>query len=161
MRILLVEDDAMNGESIAEELREQSYAVDWVSDGHSAALALQTLEYDLILLDLGLPRKQGLDVLTEFRARGCETPVLIITARDAIDDRVKGIERQIVRIVKIKRHNERPAQRPVIKMGICVGDVYKEVEVTITERSGFNYPLLIGRNFLKGSFLIDSARTHR
>jgi two-component system response regulator QseB len=92
MRLLLVEDDAMIGESIEEELREQGYAVDWVSDGQSAELALQTHEYDLVLLDLGLPRKQGLEVLADYRRRGGEAPVLIITARDAVDDRVKGLD---------------------------------------------------------------------
>jgi DNA-binding response OmpR family regulator len=92
MRILLVEDDAMIGESLEEELREQGYAVDWVRDGNSAELALQTHAYDLVLLDLGLPRKQGLDVLADYRRHGGEAPVLIITARDAIDDRVKGLD---------------------------------------------------------------------
>jgi len=92
MRLLLVEDDAMIGESIEEELREQGYAVDWVHDGAAAELALQTQDYDLMLLDLGLPRKQGLEVLTDYRGRGGETPVLIITAQDAIDDRVRGLD---------------------------------------------------------------------
>ncbi len=92
MRLLLVEDDVMIGESIEEELREQGYAVDWVRDGVSAELALKSHDYDLILLDLGLPRKQGLDVLIDFRRHGGEVPVLIITARDAVDDRVKGLD---------------------------------------------------------------------
>lgn len=92
MRLLLVEDDTMIGESIEEELREQGYAVDWVQDGAAAELALQTHEYDLVLLDLGLPRKQGLDVLTGYRHRGGDAPVVIITARDAVDDRVKGLD---------------------------------------------------------------------
>lgn len=92
MRLLLVEDDAMIGESIDEELREQGYAVDWVRDGKAAELALQTHQYDLVLLDLGLPRKQGLAVLADYRRRGGEAPVLIITARDAVDDRVNGLD---------------------------------------------------------------------
>jgi two-component system OmpR family response regulator/two-component system response regulator QseB len=92
MRLLLVEDDSMIGESIEEELREQGYAVDWIRDGTSADLALQTQDYDLVLLDLGLPRKQGLNVLADFRRRGGQAPVLIITARDAIDDRVTGLD---------------------------------------------------------------------
>ena len=92
MRLLLVEDDAMIGESIEDELREQGYAVDWVHDGKSAELALQTHTYDLVLLDLGLPRKQGLEVLADYRKKGGDTPVLIITARDAVDDRVKGLD---------------------------------------------------------------------
>lgn len=92
MRLLLVEDDAMIGESIEEELREQGYAVDWARDGKAAELALQTHAYDLVLLDLGLPRKQGLAVLADYRREGGEAPVLIITARDAVDDRVKGLD---------------------------------------------------------------------
>lgn len=92
MRLLLVEDDAMIGESIEEELREQGHVVDWVREGHSADLALQTHDYDLVLLDLGLPRKQGLDVLADYRRRGGDAPVLIITARDAVDDRIKGLD---------------------------------------------------------------------
>lgn len=92
MRLLLVEDDAMIGESIEEELREQGYAVDWAQDGRAAELALQTQNYDLVLLDLGLPSKQGLEVLADYRRHGGKAPVLIITARDAVDDRVRGLD---------------------------------------------------------------------
>ncbi|MHB8354009.1 MAG: response regulator [Burkholderiales bacterium] len=92
MRILLVEDDAMIGESVEEGLRAENYAVDWVRDGHSAELALGNQVYDLVLLDLGLPKKQGLDVLTDYRKRGGDTPVLILTARDVAPDRVKGLD---------------------------------------------------------------------
>lgn len=92
MRLLLVEDDAMIGESIEEELREQGYAVDWAIDGTAAEVALQTQTYDLVLLDLGLPRKQGLAVLTDYRRAGGTAPVLVITARDAVDDRVRGLD---------------------------------------------------------------------
>lgn len=92
MRLLLVEDDAMIGESVQEGLRGQHYAVDWTRDGDSAELALATQEYDLILLDLGLPRKQGLDVLRSYRSRNGDTPVLIVTARDATSDRVTGLD---------------------------------------------------------------------
>ncbi len=92
MRILLVEDDRMIGESVEEGLRGESYAVDWVRDGISAELALKTTGYDLVLLDLGLPRQQGLSVLSCYRADGGEAPVLIVTARDATADRVKGLD---------------------------------------------------------------------
>lgn len=92
MRILLVEDDRMIGESVEEGLRGESYAVDWVCDGISAELALKTTGYDLVLLDLGLPRQQGLSVLSRYRADGGEAPVLIVTARDATADRVKGLD---------------------------------------------------------------------
>ncbi|NOT16702.1 MAG: response regulator [Sulfuriferula sp.] len=92
MRLLLVEDDAMIGESLHEALASENYAVDWVRDGRSAELALDNGVYDLLLLDLGLPKKQGLQVLSELRQRGGDVPVLIITARDATADRVAGLD---------------------------------------------------------------------
>lgn len=92
MRLLLVEDDAMIGESLHEALVSENYAVDWVRDGRSAELALDNDVYDLLLLDLGLPKKQGLQVLSEYRQRGGMLPVLIITARDATADRVGGLD---------------------------------------------------------------------
>ena len=92
MRLLLVEDDPMIGESLEEGLRGERYAVDRARDGRSAELALEGASYDLVLLDLGLPRKQGLEVLAAYRKRGGEAPVLIITARDATRDRVAGLD---------------------------------------------------------------------
>jgi DNA-binding response OmpR family regulator len=92
MRLLLVEDDAMIGESLHEALASENYAVDWVRDGRSAELALDNGVYDLLLLDLGLPKKQGLQILSELRQRGGDVPVLIITARDATADRVAGLD---------------------------------------------------------------------
>jgi DNA-binding response OmpR family regulator len=92
VRLLLVEDDPMIGESIKDGLLGESYAVDWVRDGQAADVALATIPYDLLLLDLGLPRKQGMDVLTTLRARGDGLPVLIITARDSTPARVEGLD---------------------------------------------------------------------
>ncbi|OIR12464.1 transcriptional regulatory protein QseB [mine drainage metagenome] len=92
MRLLLVEDDAMIGESISEALTNENYAVDWVRDGKSAELALANGVYDLLLLDLGLPKKLGLQVLKEYRQRNGILPVLIITARDAMADKVGGLD---------------------------------------------------------------------
>ncbi|WP_432377605.1 response regulator [Duganella sp. P38] len=92
MRLLLVEDDPMIGESIVEGLRGENYAVDWVRDGRAGELALQTVDYDLMLLDLGLPGKQGMDVLLAARKRGADLPVLIITARDGTPARVQGLD---------------------------------------------------------------------
>lgn len=92
MRLLLVEDDVMIGESINEALNGENYAVDWARDGRSAELALANGVYDLILLDLGLPKKQGLRVLSEYRQRGGMLPVLIITARDSMADKVGGLD---------------------------------------------------------------------
>jgi len=93
MRLLLVEDDPMIGESAQKGLRQDGFAVDWVRDGQAAELALANGVYELVLLDLGLPRKGGLDVLSGLRARGNAVPVLILTARDAVPDRVKGLDR--------------------------------------------------------------------
>lgn len=92
MRLLLVEDDAMIGESIQRALHQEGYSVDWVRDGKSAELALANGNHDLMLLDLGLPRKAGLDVLTGLRQRGNTLPVLIITARDAVENRIEGLD---------------------------------------------------------------------
>jgi len=92
MRLLLVEDDPMIGESLGEGLRAECYAVDWVRDGQDAELALAGFAYDLMLLDLGLPGKQGMEVLRATRARGGDLPVLIITARDGTPARVEGLD---------------------------------------------------------------------
>ncbi len=92
MRLLLVEDDPMIGEAVLDALRRAHYAVDWVRDGAMADTALTSQQYDLVLLDLGLPRQDGLDVLRRLRARQSTTPVLVATARDAISDRVAGLD---------------------------------------------------------------------
>jgi two-component system response regulator QseB len=92
MRLLLVEDDAMIGEAAQRGLRLEGHAVDWVRDGREAELALANGVYDMALLDLGLPRKDGLAVLRTVRSRGNDLPILIITARDAVSDRVAGLD---------------------------------------------------------------------
>jgi two-component system, OmpR family, response regulator QseB len=92
MRLLLVEDDAMIGEAIRGGLKREGFVVDWVYDGESADRVLRTETFDLALLDLGLPRKDGLQVLQALRARRQSLPVLIITARDAVSDRVQGLD---------------------------------------------------------------------
>jgi two-component system OmpR family response regulator/two-component system response regulator QseB len=92
MRLLLVEDDPMIGESMQEGLRGASYAVDWVRDGHDAELALAGVDYDLLLLDLGLPRMEGLQLLRRYRGRGGDAPILIVTARDSTAARVEGLD---------------------------------------------------------------------
>ncbi len=92
MRLLVVEDDPMIGEALVGLLGKESYAVDWVRDGIQADTALRTMQYDLVLLDLGLPRRNGLAVLTGLRSRRSTVPVLIVTARDAFADRVAGLD---------------------------------------------------------------------
>ncbi len=92
MRLLLVEDDPMIGASVQRGLKQDGYTVDWVRDGAAAELALANGVHEVILLDLGLPRKSGLDLLASLRRRGAATPVLVITARDSVADRVKGLD---------------------------------------------------------------------
>ncbi|ONX95728.1 response regulator [Burkholderia cenocepacia] len=92
MRILLVEDDRMIAEGVRKALRSDGFAVDWVQDGDAALTALGGETYDLLLLDLGLPKRDGIDVLRTLRGRGLALPVLIVTARDAVADRVKGLD---------------------------------------------------------------------
>ena len=92
MRLLLVEDDPMIGASVQSGLRQDGYTVDWVRDGAAADLAVANGVYELILLDLGLPRKSGLDLLAGLRKKGLAVPVLVITARDSVADRVKGLD---------------------------------------------------------------------
>ncbi len=92
MRILLAEDDPMIGGSLRKGLRGEGFTVDWVQDGRGAERALETTEYALVLLDLGLLNKDGLAVLRGWRQRGLTVPVLILTARDAVPDRVKGLD---------------------------------------------------------------------
>lgn len=92
MRLLLVEDDTMIGEAVLSALRGAHYAVDWVRDGKLADAALCCEDYDLVLLDLGLPQRDGLSVLRALRARRNTTPVLVATARDAVGDRIAGLD---------------------------------------------------------------------
>ncbi|MEM1244440.1 MAG: response regulator transcription factor [Pseudomonadota bacterium] len=92
MRLLLVEDDQMLGDGVKKGLLQNGYTVDWVKDGNKAAKTLKLEEYDIIVLDIGLPEKSGLDVLREFRRAGKKTPVLILTALETIEDRVKGLD---------------------------------------------------------------------
>ena len=92
MRVLLVEDDALLGDGVHAGLRLADYAVDWVKDGESARLALLDHAYDACILDLGLPKRDGLSVLKDLRARGSCLPVLILTARDTSNDKISGLD---------------------------------------------------------------------
>ena len=92
MRLLLVEDDPMIGEAVRDGLKLEGYTVDWVRDGKAAETALATEEFAMALLDLGLPRKDGLEVLKSLRARKESIPVLVITARDTVKDRIAGLD---------------------------------------------------------------------
>lgn len=92
MRILLVEDDELLGDGLRTGLIQYGYAVDWLKDGLSADQALKTETFELVVLDLGLPKMAGITVLQHLRARGQTMPVLILTARESIEDRVKGLD---------------------------------------------------------------------
>lgn len=92
MRILVVEDDALLGDAIQAGLKQSGYAVDWVRDGAQADHALAVEAYSAVVLDLGLPRLSGLEVLSRLRSRQSSLPVLILTARDTVEDRIQGLD---------------------------------------------------------------------
>ncbi len=92
MRILIVEDDPMIGAGIRTGLRQDGYTADWARDGNSAEVAVATNEYDAILLDLGLPGRSGLELLAQWRRKRNTVPILIITARDSVEDRIAGLD---------------------------------------------------------------------
>ncbi|HNQ04077.1 MAG TPA: winged helix-turn-helix domain-containing protein [Thiobacillaceae bacterium] len=92
MRLLIAEDDPQLGDGLTIWLRQDGHAVDWVKDGQAADLALKSGDYDLLLLDLGLPRQEGMAVLRALRGRGQSLPVLILTARDAVHDKIAGLD---------------------------------------------------------------------
>lgn len=92
MRVLLIEDDPMIGAALLQALRDAAYAADWVRDGELALEAFLAETYDLVLLDLGLPRLDGRDVLKRIRGGGKRVPIIILTARDTLDDRIDGLD---------------------------------------------------------------------
>jgi two-component system OmpR family response regulator len=92
MRILVAEDDAILADGVTRTLRQSGYAVDWVKNGAEADSALETDDFDLLILDIGLPKKSGLDVLKRLRSRDSRVPVLILTALDGVNDRVRGLD---------------------------------------------------------------------
>ena len=92
MRVLLVEDDGMIGESVRTALRQSGFAVDWVRDGEAADATLASERFDVVLLDLGLPRRDGIELLKTLRGRGDRTPVIVLSARDALASRVGGLD---------------------------------------------------------------------
>lgn len=135
MRILLIEDDAMIGKAVRKGLVDAGFAVDWVTDGRAADLALDNGVYDLAVLDLGLPKKDGMAILTSLRNTGNSMPVLIASARDAVRDRIAGLEagaddyvlkpfdldELIARVRALLRRNAGSGS-PVLKIGSLVLD---------------------------------------
>ena len=92
MRVLLIEDDRMIGTAVQQALKDAAYAVDWVTDGETAIHAAESEAYEVALLDLGLPKADGRDVLRRLRGLGRKLPVIIVTARDSVDDRIDGLD---------------------------------------------------------------------
>lgn len=92
MKILVTEDDPILADGLVRAFRQSNYTVDWAKTGDEADQYLVSGEYDLVILDLGLPKKDGLEILRQFRARGSRTPVLVLTARDSVEDRVAGLD---------------------------------------------------------------------
>jgi two-component system OmpR family response regulator len=92
MRVLLIEDDRMIGTAVAQALKDAAYAVDWVTDGKTALQVVESEAYELALLDLGLPKVDGREVLRRLRTPGRRVPVIIITARDGVEDRIDGLD---------------------------------------------------------------------
>ena len=92
MRLLIVEDDPLIGDALRAGLRQRGFQVDWVRDGHAAERELMAEPYAAAVLDLGLPQQDGLDVLAAVRGRGLATPVLVLTARDGVPDRIRGLD---------------------------------------------------------------------
>ncbi len=92
MRILLIEDDLMIGAAVSVALKDAAYAVDWVKDGITAVSVLKNGEHQAVLLDLGLPGRDGLEVLRQLRQSGNPLPVIVITARDGVEDRIRGLD---------------------------------------------------------------------
>jgi DNA-binding response OmpR family regulator len=92
MRILLVEDDTLLGEGLLQGLQRDNQSVDWVKNGEFALTAMTNTPYDVVILDIGLPKMSGLEVLKKARSQGQQTPILILTAQDAVTDRVAGLD---------------------------------------------------------------------
>ncbi len=143
MRLLLVEDDKMIGDAVVDLLRADHYAVDWVRDGEMAETALRTQSYDLVLLDLGLPRRDGLSVLRSLRSRKERIPVLIATARDSVAQRIEGLDagaddyvlkpydmdELLARIRALLRRASGRAEPVYEHMGVTINPATREVTV--------------------------------
>ncbi len=158
MRLLLVEDDSLLGDGIRAGLMLATYAVDWVQDGKMALHAMVDHDYDACILDLGLPGKDGLSVLREMRSRGDTTPVLILTARDAPEDKIAGLDHGAddyltkpfdlgelqARIRALLRRAGGKAQPVLEHRGVCLDPAKKRVTFQGNEiqLSGREYALL-------------------
>ena len=143
MRLLFVEDDQMIGEAVLDVLRAEHYAVDWIKDGLEAELVLRTQEYDLVLLDLGLPGRDGIAVLRSLRSAKRRVPVLIATARDSVEQRIAGLNagaddyilkpydigELLARVRALLRRAAGRAEPVYEHMGVTIDPVTREVTV--------------------------------
>jgi two-component system response regulator QseB len=156
MRILLVEDDLMLGDGLRTGLTQYRYTVDWVKDGNAAVQAISSEPFEIIILDLGLPKRSGLDVLRTIRSKGINTPVLILTASDGVENLVKGLDsgaddylakpfdldELCARIRALQRRGSSGRAKPIIHFGDIKLDpashtVYKNDELVIISRREF------------------------
>jgi two-component system, OmpR family, response regulator len=137
MRVLLVEDDRMIGEAVAQALKDASYAVDWVTDGTSALDATESGEYQILILDLGLPKVDGFEVLKRMRRGGDETAVLIVTARDGVEERISGLDLG--------------ADDYLVKP-FAVGELLARIRAVVRRQAGSGSPMLTN-----GSIVVDPA----
>lgn len=143
MRVLLVEDDRMIGQAVLDALRQEHYAADWVRDGALADTALRSEPYDAVVLDLGLPGRGGLQVLSDLRARGARVPVLVATARDAVADRIAGLDagaddyvvkpfdvhELLARLRALIRRSAGRAEPLLFHKGVCLNPASREASV--------------------------------
>ena len=137
MRVLLVEDDEQIGEAVREALQDAAFTVDWVQDGQSAIAAVGLQPYAVILLDLGLPKKDGMTVLRELRSRDHGVPVIIITARDAVHNRIEGLDSG--------------ADDYIVKP-FAVSELQARIRAVVRRKSGSAHPRLAG-----GELTLDPA----
>lgn len=149
MKLLLAEDDPMIGGSVVQGLKQAGFTVDWARDGRTADLALQDGNYGVLLLDLGLPRLDGLNLLKQLRQRNQPLPVLIVTARDAVSDRIAGLnlgaddylikpfdlEELVARVHALLRRHAGRARPEMILADLHMDPIRREVRLGATNLS--------------------------
>jgi DNA-binding response OmpR family regulator len=167
MRILLAEDDALLGDGLRAGLRQQGFQVDWVRTGDAAERELRSETYDAAVLDLGLPLKDGMDVLNTVRGAGITTPVLVLTARDAIPDRVRGFEKgaddYVIKPVDLQELGARlralvRRAHGIAQEKLCVGDIELDPAARVVRRDGRVVPLAAREFDLLHALMLNAGR---
>lgn len=165
MRILLVEDDRILGASLKRALEKRGYGVDLLTDGESASLALQDEAYPLVILDINLPKRSGLEVLREARAKGNEVPVLLLTARDTTEQKVEGLdsgaedylvkpfdlEELLARVRSLTRRKEKRSSHL-----LRCGEVELDIQASVVKQAG-KQVVLTAREFRLLKLLMERA----